>query len=346
MNAAVAQQLFNSYREGLLNKEGPQRKDYHPRFQVLLRQILLNQLSLMERLYVRKVWKASAQGLDWARKGNLEEAAMCLRLGREAIAGYRLSRVGYLMSTSILESAEAYLGFREHHFDQARDRLRSAMDADLALVHDEDFELLELHRIQSAVNLMRLELQVDHPLVACSLGGEIIGYLENLKSGLPVHHSWQQEALLRTPRAVRRAMVTQVANEMATALSRLDDSAAWREFSEPLESSLYLVEGVALHAHVRRWVSLKQSFERRDWSNYLILLNDFLPGGRKDISPIWYSSVLDFLFFCRTVELDSFRQVRAGILRDSRKWPAFPAALRSCLGREEEQSFGALPCRS
>jgi hypothetical protein len=210
------------------------------------------------------------------------------------------------------------------------------MDGELKLEQSEAFDLLELHRIQSAVNLMRLEIRVDRPLAACSLGGAILAYLEHLTNGLPVHHSWRGEALLRTPRATRRAMVTQVGNEMSVALLKIEDPVAWEEFSRPLMSLSYLVEGVALHAHVQQWTRLKQAFEQADWPRYLILLADFLPGGRKDVAPIWYSSVLDLLSFCRKVDCGPFRQVRAGILRDSRKWPAFPAVLKPCLTMEAE----------
>ena len=332
MDAASAQQLFDAYRKGLLNREGARREDYHPRFQVLLRQLLSNQVPLAHRLPVRKVWLASAQGLRLAREGHLEAAAACLDSVTETLAQTSSFSVGRLMATSVLESAHAYLDFCGARFDQAREGLRRAMDADLALEHDETFGLLELHRIQSAQNLMRLEFRVGRPEVACALGGKILGYLEDLTSGLPVHHSWQRQALSRAPRTVRRAMVTQIGNEMSLGLARNRGLAAWSHFSSELKSHPgYAKEGTAIHLRVQQWVHLKDAFEQRDWPRYLVLLAAFLPGGRKDVQSVWYSSVIDFLYFCRAVDSAAFRQVRSGILRDASKWPAVPPSVRSCL---------------
>jgi hypothetical protein len=336
-DVATAQRLFDAYRKGLLNKVGADPRDYHPRFQVLLRQLLSNQLSLAERLPVRKVWRASSQGLHLAREGRLEEAAACLDSGVEALEQTRSSVVGHLMATSVLESALAYLDFRQSRLNQARERLLRSLEVDLTLEQDDRFGLLEIHRIQSAQNLMRLEFRAGRPEVACSIGGTILGYLENLTNGVSVHHSWCRGMLMCAPRAVRRAMVAQVANEMAPALTRMEDSTGWERFSEELElhSPYFAREGV-LHRQVQQWVLLKHAFERKDWPRYLILLADFLPEGRKDVPAIWYSSVIDFLHFCRETDAQVYHQVRAGILRDSRKWPALPSSLRPCLRGEEE----------
>lgn len=336
MDITTARRLFAVYREGLLNKEGANPKDYHPRFQVLLRHLLANQLPLSERLPVRRVWGASFQGLHLAREGRLEAAAACLDSGRQALAKTRSSAVGQLMATSVLESALAYLDYRQTRFDQARARLLRSLDDDLALVQDEGLGLLEVHRIQSAQNLMRLEFRVGRAEVACSIGGSILGYLENLTSGVSVHHSWCREALMCAPRAVRRAMVTQVGNEMALALAKMANSIGWERFSEELGSHLpYFEGGEALHPRVQHWVFLKRAFEEGDWQQYLVLLGGLLPEGRKDVPAIWYSSVLDFLRFCRMYGSPVSLQIRAGILRDSTKWPGFPSSLRSCLDGEE-----------
>ena len=67
MNTALAQRAFDAYRSGLLNREGPSPKDYHPQFRVLLRQILLDQIPLAERLPIRRAWQASSRGLHLAK---------------------------------------------------------------------------------------------------------------------------------------------------------------------------------------------------------------------------------------------------------------------------------------
>ena len=339
VNTAIAQRAFDTYRSGLLNREGPSPKDYHPQFRVLLRQILLDQI-LAERLPIRKVWQASSRGLQQAKKGAFEEAEASFGAARQVMAEASLSHDGFLLARSILESATAFLAFRQRRFGDAYEGLRNTLDADLALEGDARFGLLEIHRIQTAVNFLRIELRVKGPSAACAIGGEIVAYLESLRDGLSIHHSWRKERLLRVPRSSRRAAVTELGNEMAIVLAVHQDPTAWTELSRALDSPTYRSGGAVLHAPVRQWVCLKEAFEQRDWPRYLELLAVFLPAGRRDVAPIWYASVLDFLAFCRTVGPGPFRQIRAAILRDAKRWPAFPPALRPCLSREEEAAGG------
>ncbi|HEY0511457.1 MAG TPA: hypothetical protein VGH73_06115 [Thermoanaerobaculia bacterium] len=338
MDSATAQALFDAYRAGLLNREAADPRDYHPRYQVLLRHLVTNQLPLPERLLIRKVRQASSQGLRLAREGRLGEATECLAAGRRELGREKASTRGWLMAKAVLESALAYLDFREARFDQARERLQAAMEADALLEQDTAFGLLEVHRIQSVLNLLRLELRVGRLEVAGSLGGHILAYLEGLTNGgLPVHHSWHRETFQRHPRAVRLAMVTQVANEMALALSRTSSPLAWEAFREVLErGSDYFERDRLLHPRVQRWLHLKRSFERQDWELYLVLVKDFLRMGRRDVTPLWYSSVIDLLHFCRTADSGPSLQIRAGILRDSSKWRALPPSLRTCLDRDRD----------
>ncbi len=341
MNTAIAQRAFDTYRSGLLNREGPSPKDYYPQFRVLLRQILLDQIPLMERLPIRQAWQDSSRGLQQAKRGAFEEAEASFGSARQVMEEARLSREGLLLVRSILESAAAFLAYRQRRFEDAYEGLRNTLDADLALAGDARFGLLEIHRIQTAVNFMRIELRTKGPSAACAIGGEIVAYLESLRDGLSIHHSWRRERLLRVPHSSRRSAVTELGNEMAILLAVHQDPSAWTELSRSLDSPAYRSGGAVLHAPVRQWVCLKGAFEQRDWPRYLELLTAFLPAGRRDVTPIWYASVLDFLAFCRAVDLGPFRQVRAAILRDAKKWPAFPAALRPCLSREEEVAGGS-----
>ncbi|MES1240545.1 MAG: hypothetical protein ABUT39_02905 [Acidobacteriota bacterium] len=333
MDSATAQRLFNAYREGLLNREGPNPKDYQPRFQVLLLHLTYTQFSLAERLYIRKARQTSAQALALAREGRLQEATECINYGRDHLTGVDRLSPARLMAESTLESANAYLDYRTGHYEQARRRLLAAMDADLVLEQNETFGLLEIHRIQSALNLMRLELRSGQHEKAFLLAGRVLAYLENLDSSLPVHHSWRSEALIRVPRAVRRAMVTQVGNDTALALLKTKDPRSWPAFCAGLRLAAKHPWGPekVLHQAIQQWVCLKQVFEQQDWDLYQVLLADFLPAGRRDVAAIWYASVIDFLHFCKMAASRASQQVYNGILRDSQKWPALPPLLRECI---------------
>jgi hypothetical protein len=242
------------------------------------------------------------------------------------------------MGESLLCSAQSFLDYRQGQFARSRQRALTAMEADLALEQSDSFAILEIHRIQGAQNIVRIDLRAGLITQASGLAGSIIGYLENLRNCLPVHHTWLQQTLQRLPRSIRRSMVTQTANEMALHLARAPDFGAWKSFYAGLELTDDWKGSTALHPRVRQWAQLRQAFEQRDWSCYLDLLFNFLPAGREELSPIWYSTVIDLARYCEEEGSRAALQVRRGILQDAKKWPALPAALRPSVDRSAQQS--------
>jgi hypothetical protein len=325
MDASALHGIFQAYREGLLRKVPAGRSP-----QVLLIHILLNRYPLRERLPLRRILSQSCMGVATARKGRLEEAARQLDTGREALGRPELSEEGSRLGTSMLESAQAYLDYREERFDEARERIGIAMEMDLLLEQEEDYSILEMHRIQAVQNLVRIDLRAGFPERALSLAGCILAYLEGLTDHLPVHRSWRNEKLLRIPLWNRRAMAAQIANEAAVGLHQWPGPPRWDAFyrSGPGEAP-------GLHPRVRQWLRLRQALETGAGDGlYPGLLIDFLRDGRGDLAPIWYSSVVDFLDFCDQTGSPPALRVRDWILRDAPKWPAVPPALQSCLFRD------------
>jgi hypothetical protein len=335
MNLPTAQRLFDAYRAGLRNRERPEHWDYHPRFQDLLVHATRNRVRLPDRLPMRRAWRASGQTLRLARQGLLDEAASTLAVERRARAAGPPSagggaRQGWLLGEAMLDSAQAYVEHRLGRCDLARQLLLRTMDADLVLEAEGDLAILQIHRLQSALNLMRVDLHTGRHAAAFALAGGVLAFLEDLGAVPPVHHSWRRADLRRTPRAVRRAMVTQVANDTAVALARVGDPAAWRAFRDGL-GTVPAGRRPALHQPVRRWLDLKDAQECGERDRYLSLALELLPFGRRDVGPIWYCCVLDLCAFCRLAGSPPALQVAAAMLRDSARWPAMPASLRACV---------------
>ena len=132
-------------------------------------------------------------------------------------------------------------------------------------------------------------------------------------------------------------MVTQVGNELALALAQARSPLAWPAFRVGLGvQPEYFDGGRVLHQPVQQWLRLKQALAQEDHDGYLVLLADFLASGKRDVAPIWYSSVIDFIDFCQKVASRASLQIRDGILRDSQKWRALPPSLRACLDINRE----------
>ena len=332
MDVATAELVFKKYREGLLKidlaKSGSRQLD----FQSLLFQTIDTRLSFAERLSLRSICESSAQVLSTTRADLFGKASIFLRNGQAEIKRIEGCAECWLLGTSILESASAYMEFRQGRFEEARRRTLVSMDADLALEQEHAYGLLEMHRIQSVNNLMRIALREGDAERALALAGRIVAYLDGRAAGLPVHHSWLSKTLYEVPKVLRRAMMAQVANEAVLALHALPNSNKnWQHFYEPLEGQDTITKCSSPHPRILQWVHAKDAFARERWDLYLDQISLFLPGGREDIAPIWYSCVIDFLEFCRLIDTHLSRYVRSAILRDSAKWPSVPVALRSLL---------------
>lgn len=332
MDSRLAEKLFRAYRVGLLSPR-PSLEGRDQQFDVLFRQVFWSTTPLRERLSISKIWQSASMGLRLSREHRLDEAADSFGLCWAQFAKAELSARSALLALTFVESCHAYFEHKREAFDRARVRTFSSMEADLQLEADEDFSLLELHRIQSANNLMRIDLRAGEPRRALVLAGEILAYLEGVRAGLTIHHAWRSDLLwTRTPRAIRRALIAQVANEAVLAFAYCPGLGLEREFLANVGLDGFSQAPQALHPQFRLWLLTKQAFEQRAWDTYIERLLKFLPSGRTDIQSLWYSTVLDFLSFCRELDNRVSRYVHDGILREAQKWPGLPFALRSTLG--------------
>jgi hypothetical protein len=331
METVDAERVFRAYRSGLLRRSGPET-GRNLSFQVLISLVSRDLFPVRERVRFRRIWNASWHGLSAARAGHLEEAMRLFAIGEEELAAVEMGSGCWLLGLSILESARAYLDYREGRFELARERTYAAMDADSTLEQRGAYGLLELHRVQAVHNLMRIDLRAGEASRAFSLAGDILIYLEGHRESLPVHRDWRKRWLQQAPHALRRKLIAQVADEVALALVANVESNGWETFSARISSWMCQAK-VGLHPRVFLWIQVKAARVAGDASGYLDRLCDFLSGGREDIPALWYSCMIDFLEFCDVENSSQSRYVKAAVLRDTAKWPALPETFRSCLDR-------------
>jgi tetratricopeptide (TPR) repeat protein len=331
MDAVIAEKIFRFYRAGLLKGQTQDLKR-SPDFQMLLSLVVRERIPLRERARFRRIWNASGRGLSATRDNQLEKAAQIFAEGEYELAGCPQLSECRLLGISILESAYAYLEYRQGRFVEARKRTHAALDADLMLESKAMYGVLELHRIQAVHNLMRIDLKAGDYLHAFSLAGQALAYLEGHLPALTVHRGWSTKLLEQTPRILRRKMVAQVAEEVALALLTKFDKRNWTTLCDEIEPWLNS-ESVGFHPRARLWFEVKHALAFGDAIHYLDLLSRFLAGGRDDIAILWYSCIVDFLDFCATLDSPIARFASAAILKDSSKWPAVPKTIRFCLER-------------
>ncbi len=333
MDDSLVEELFRAYRKGLLGQ--PAAREYRaPAFDFLLKQVVSLKLPVERRITVCRIWRASIEGLRLAREGRLDEASE--RFGRawDELAQAASCRRAMLLAKAPLEAAHAYFEYKRGEFDVARARVLSAMDADLELESDDaDFILVEMHRLQLAQNLMRIDLRSGEPKRAMALAGQILAYVEGFIDTLPVHHSWRgAEFISRTPPAIRRLLVPQVAGDVVLALS--DDQGELETiFLRNIQVGDYRARPGVLNEQFRLWVLVKKAFHQKEWDEYLQRLLGFLPTGRRPgFQAVWYSSMIDLLKLCQVLSEPASLRLQERILRESQKWPGVPIPFRPFLG--------------
>ncbi len=333
MDASQVDKLFKAYRQGLL-KQLPAAEYRSPSFDFLLKQVVCLKLPVHRRVIVCKIWRSGYDGLRLARAGRLEEASEFFDRCWEDLAQARDSRRAHLLAKAPLEAAHAYLEYKRGQPALARSRIFSAMDADLELESDDDdFILLEMHRLQLAQNLMRIDLRSGEPQRALRLAGQILAYTEGFIDTLPVHHSWRgAEFITRTPPVIRRILVPQIAGDVVLALSSDSQDELETTFLQNARIGDYRTRPGVLNEQFRRWILVKQAFHQKDWDDYLRRLLEFLPTGRRGLQTVWYSSLVDLLKFCRTLNDPASLRLQERLLLETRKWPGLPVPFRPLLG--------------
>lgn len=336
MDELLAQRLFAAYRKGLTRRSPPLPWETRTRpFDFLFRQAFWLRIPVRERVPIARVWRGGSEGLRLSREGRFDEAREKFQNCEEELARAAISPQGSLLARAPLASHKAYFECKRGDFALARALILDAMEADLQLEDDDLFKLLEMHRLQLVQNLVRIELRGGDARLALGLAGHILAYAEGLVDELPVHHSWQGEKLLAAiPRSLRRALISQVANEAVQALYYFPQSSLEEELFAGVRIESYHGRAPVLHEPFRTWLLAKQAFHRREWTRYPELLLSFLPAGRGDLQAVWYAAMVDVLAFCRASEDPIAMSLHDRILQDVKRWPRVPLPLRPMLGLE------------
>lgn len=333
MDVGTAQQLFSSYRLGLLKPKGAPPPTT-PTFAYLTNNALLNVAPLRDRQLFHRSHAAATRGLGKARTGDLEAAGESFDQSRAVLAESGGESAAILIALSFLEAAEAYLDARRGDFESSRQRLEMSLDLDLRLEIDFDLGFLQLHRVQNVHNIARLFWKSARLADGNALIGAVIAFLEGRSSSLPIHWHWSPRRHFHSPPALRRAMLTQVLEEATFQLALHGSEDGWHALignAGPV--AITQSSEASLHPQANLWLRAEAARLWGDDEAYLDQLPAFLASGRHEIGNTWYLAVATFAEFCRQHCSKESLYVRSAILRDSVKWPQVPPPITAWLAQ-------------
>ncbi|OUL29771.1 hypothetical protein BV378_05125 [Nostoc sp. RF31YmG] len=275
---------------------------------------------------------ARNQGLIATRQGNLMAAEQAFAMARAPLKLSKLSPESSLLYQSFLEQAEAYLDYRRGNFEQARNRTSEAMAIDVVLEEEYGYDILLLHRIYLAHNLIRIDAQCKYFDSAIELAFQILSYLEGISEVLPLPGPWGRERVARQSPELVAGMFVEITNEIALILVGKDRSLV-RDLLVSASAHLLLKANTHDHCHPRAytWLLVKQAFASNDVATFLKRASHFFSEGRADIPLLWYATVIDLVTLCDELAVSDSELFRQEVAREAGSWKNLPQKFSSIL---------------
>jgi hypothetical protein len=213
-----------------------------------------------------------------------------------------LSEQSRTLLGSFQQAAEAFVDFRCGSYNDARERIYSALAADERLLSDPRYKILELHRIQLGHNLARVDAYDDQPERSAAVIAALLSYIEGEREAWPF------------PGIVSDVSVDELPDEqLADLFTQLTSELALLVLDVPGDEALALLTPALPHAYASEtsrcgryplahdWLRLKLAYLEGDRSPFLDRLCDFLPQGPSNGSLLWQAAVVDLYCLCPSV---------------------------------------------
>jgi hypothetical protein len=180
---------------------------------------LRKNLSLREISVVYRSAGVREKGLKAARTGDLVSAARLIGQARDLFQATMLCKEALAFLESFQLAAEAYLQYKERHYDQARASLLGAIRA-CHVLRDEFGYLIEARRVHLARNIVRVETLVNNPKEAMRLASCLERYLEGCPERWPFLEFPVATVLEPLSDEIRLLLMDQILGEIALLWSR------------------------------------------------------------------------------------------------------------------------------
>lgn len=289
---------------------------------------LSNRLPVREQLLVRFISGVRSGGLTAARNNHLIEAQQALVEGRRVLASDLLSTEAKLIVETFHEAVAAYVEYKRGDVSMAEARVRKALAIDCTLIDRYGYEILDLHRVQLAHNLMRLDIHRGNLVAAAEMCTHLLSYLEGRAAEWPLPDFRIDTDPAKLPVELRSAMLVQILGELALCLGTRKDDEAARVFA-PLLPHVGMEAPCSRHARAHCWLRAKYAYVNQEPAVFVRRVSELLREGPGAMLLLWRGAVLDLLELCRDLEGKEAARIRSEILTDSQRWTNVPRQFRT-----------------
>jgi hypothetical protein len=261
-----------------------------------------------------------------ARAGDFDGSERQFAEAEALLSSLALSGEPQQLSRSWIDQAYAYLAVRKRDWQAARDRLTSAMQADLALEDEFGYDIFHIGRVHTLHLWLRAEGEAGRRIDAVRLAQDIVDYVHGRRDALPIGGGWSRERAAAVPDDLKLAMTLRLSSEAGTqiALCRPEDAPA--AFAEFTAWKLWADHPVLSEVH--EWAQAKAACLAGDTRMFLERAEAFLKKGRRETT-LWYAIALDLCRVCAAVRPDATRPFRDDVQADAAAWRHLPADVQS-----------------
>jgi hypothetical protein len=318
------------YQQGARKPKQPTSLDPGHKIKRRAEMIFQSRLSLADQLVMSGFTSAINQGLAAARQGQFLMAEQFFVQAREPLLSDKLSTEGHLICKSFQEAAEAYLDYRRGDFSHARAHMLEALATDIILEEEYGYDkfITHSHRLEFAINLVRIDARWMRFERAVDLADSLLGYLEGGLEVLPLPGSWSRKLVELLPPELSTAHFVTIASEVAPILADKNRQVAGDLFTiAARHTKLKTNSNCHYHPGVHAWFLVKEAFLSNEVVTFLERVSHFLSEGRADTPVLWYATVVDLLALCNQLDLPVSKLVRQAIVQDAVTWENIPQSL-------------------
>jgi hypothetical protein len=317
-------QAIRAYREGarapVTMSDGPSGELFRSRGQAHIRSRLAD-VPYAQYVTVRDRVRAAVTA---ARGHDVQESQRLFAAAEADLTALDASDELRHLCRSWIDQAYAYLAVRMRDWPEARARLASAMQADLALEDDHGYDIFHIGRVHTLHLRLRAEGEAGDRVGAVTLAQAVIDYVNGARDDLPVSGGWSRVRAAAVPDDLKLAMTLRVCSEIGTQVALAADAGAafaaftaWRAWADhPVLREVHewaLAEEAVLDGRTRL------SLER---------LTPFLARGRRETT-LWYAAALDLCRICAAVRPVATRPFVTDVSADVATWRQLPADVQA-----------------
>lgn len=256
-----------------------------------------------------------------ARRGDFAASAAQFAEAETFLAALDLTREPSLLARSWIDQAHAYLEVRRQDWSAARQRLTSAMDADLALETEFGYEIFHIGRVHTLHLWLRAEGESGNRAGAVTLAQAIIDYVHGRRDTLPIGSGWSRERAAAVPDDLKLAMTLRLSSEIGTQVALAGGAEAAEAFSAFTAWRNW--EGHPVLGEVHEWGLATEAFLRGDTRGFIERAIGVLADGRRETT-LWYATALDVCRVCTAMRSAATRPFVADVRAEVSQWRQLP----------------------